>query len=530
MSTSKKSSGDTLNARQLCEYDDLATMICVDSTLGFQTHKMNTKFRTIRKHMTVWSNAIQRFAVSKDYEKCYTEMVTSNEWFSSHFRNKQLAHKLQFKRHLFKFLHLFNPESGITIKECSRYSGEMRRGGQIVATQKWLKSQKIEKLIGCVAELSKKEELSILKPGVNDFSVMYSCRKQCSQLWLGPGAFINHDCRPNCKFVSTGVSSACLEILRDIDIDEEITCFYGANFFGENNIHCECQTCERKQMGAFSSPNTSQSKTHSRNKSQSLTCLTAPLHSPKLNQANSYKLRETDIRLKKQSQKSDSKKQSVTLNRPEINKQQNEKLNNTIAIISIDTKNNCEPVREKNRRKSARTNQDSSAKSTSISKDLPLMNRNRKNNNNFNNNNKNKSFDVFEFTDQTEDIVYNPLKLKAKKRAHSVGNYSTKKNNNSSSNKNMNGKRSMTCLLDEDIESSSSEDDTNSGSSSMLTNRMETRNADINESDHSNNVASPHRESISDSFLKKRKRLSNLLLTSSDKKNLFGSKLKRAKS
>eukprot|EP00731_Ephydatia_muelleri_P005942 Em0003g190a len=269
-----------LKARELSHYDDISNSLCVDPIIGFPTHKMSPRFRHVKGKYSVLRGVIEEYAASGDVEKAYEALICGN-WSRTLLMGKPKLQLEAFKEHFMRYLHIHDSDAGFKIVPCSRYSDE-NCGAKIIVTKNWEVGERITKLCGCIAELTKEEERHFLVPGQNDFSVMFSTRKGCSQLWLGPAAYINHDCRPTCKFMSVGRSTAYVKVLRAMVPGDEVTCYYGSNFFGDNNAYCECETCERQGSGAY------------RDKT--------PLHPPSSNglvSCGKYTLRETDKRRKR---------------------------------------------------------------------------------------------------------------------------------------------------------------------------------------------------------------------------------------
>lgn len=235
---------------ELCYFDDFATTLIVDAVLNFTTHKMSKKRRYVYvDEQRLAREAMQNYRKEQDMPAAiyaFLNLRSVRCFIDKLAPNKQL----EFRDHLIRFLNVFHSESGYTIQECNRYSQEGNQGAKLVATRAWYRGDKIGRLSGVVCVLSAQDEDTILQPEGSDFSVMYSNRKRCSTLWLGPGAYINHDCKPTCEFVSHG-STAHIRVLRDMVAGDEITCYYGSEFFGTNNGDCECVTCEKTKRGKF---------------------------------------------------------------------------------------------------------------------------------------------------------------------------------------------------------------------------------------------------------------------------------------
>ena len=81
-----------MNAKELCENDDLATSLILDPILGFTTHKMNTRFRPVKGRTEDMLQTVDEFLCTANYEKCFSKILSA-DWARIYFMSKTSRQK-----------------------------------------------------------------------------------------------------------------------------------------------------------------------------------------------------------------------------------------------------------------------------------------------------------------------------------------------------------------------------------------------------------------------------------------------------
>lgn len=241
-----------MDFKVLSKYDDLFTDIFLDNLfLWFNTIKMNNDHRRPRVPNNKILDIIQRNILEKSKPMDAVNELLAMDYFKHYLAVKNQKQVQEFIQHMKRYLYMYMPNAGYEVGDTRRYGGNGRRvEACLVATKDWQTGDEMRLLTGMIACLDPKDDAE-LKRGNRDFSVMWSTRKNCSCLFLGPARFANHDCDSNCKFISLGQNSITFKVVKDIKCGEEITVYYGKHYFGENNCECRCITCEKHSMGNF---------------------------------------------------------------------------------------------------------------------------------------------------------------------------------------------------------------------------------------------------------------------------------------
>ena len=69
---------------ELSDHDDIATAAIIDTFLGFQTHKMNLRFRNPKPaNQRQLKKVVNKFIEHQSYERAYKELIGSCDWIAA---------------------------------------------------------------------------------------------------------------------------------------------------------------------------------------------------------------------------------------------------------------------------------------------------------------------------------------------------------------------------------------------------------------------------------------------------------------
>ncbi|KAF8454613.1 hypothetical protein BDZ91DRAFT_557733 [Kalaharituber pfeilii] len=240
-----------LSLAELGEFDDLLTDALVDKVYYWtkirKTKRLYLPNRKITEQAVtqiISEHVVRGRSVTTAVEKF--EQLSAVKAFIDGLNDEWK--QSEFLKHARRYMQIYHPEAGFEVNSTTRYT--LNTPEACVMARRPLKTGETIKFLSGVMVLMTDEEEENLDES-SDFSIICTSRMKGTSVLLGPARFVNHDCNPNCKFITTNKDNVSLTVIRDIKLGEEITIKYSDSYFGENNCECLCQTCEDNAQNGF---------------------------------------------------------------------------------------------------------------------------------------------------------------------------------------------------------------------------------------------------------------------------------------
>jgi hypothetical protein len=160
------------SAADLATDDDILCDVFVDNALGFQTHKMQKDYQRIDVDRVKLEEAMLLLGADNDVDKAFKRIFGPDGVVPREALSEERAARLdspQFEEHAMRYLRMFMPSSGYCILPDDRYTGDRvdrrKMGGKIAVTRSFQQGSKIDALYGCIAEVTREEEHTLLRHG-----------------------------------------------------------------------------------------------------------------------------------------------------------------------------------------------------------------------------------------------------------------------------------------------------------------------------------------------------------------------------
>ncbi|RPD78165.1 hypothetical protein L226DRAFT_457657 [Lentinus tigrinus ALCF2SS1-7] len=261
-----------MNMRDLSRDDDFLSHLLVEKlgTGGFPlvVHKMDPSRRLPKSDPEELMQIVRRLVAFKGpsqtaIRQAVDDLLSINavRYYLRSYTQKQIN---AFATHASRYFELYHPSGSIEIAHTSRYSHRTGKSELcILATRALVPGMVISELKGSMADLTEEEDKELKGTDVGqaegvgirrDFSVIHSKQLKKNHLFLGPARFVNHDCDHNVELFREG-RYITFRVIKHIGVGEEVTAHYGDGYFGRNNRHCLCATCEVNKRGGYAPQN-----------------------------------------------------------------------------------------------------------------------------------------------------------------------------------------------------------------------------------------------------------------------------------